>query len=95
MKTLSLCQRLGALCLALAVCVAAVGCDGYTNDQLLEEVRMIEAEKEAAGRDPAKLKIVRAKEAEWQKKFNSLSDFRRAEITARRVNLSGKLRFGY
>jgi hypothetical protein len=95
MKTLSVCQKLGALCLALAVCVAAVGCDGYTNEQLLEEARMIEAEKEAAGRDPAKLKIVRAKEAEWEKKFNTLSDFRRAEITARKARLSGKLRIGY
>jgi hypothetical protein len=93
MKTLSVCQKLGALCLALAVCVAAVGCDGYTVDQLLDEAQSIEADKAAAGRDPAKLRAVKARQAEWEKKVNSLSEMRRAELTARQANLPTKMNF--
>jgi hypothetical protein len=83
MKGLSVFQKLGALCLALAVCVAVVGC-GHSVDSLLEEAQAIEAERAAARGNRQKLRIVQAKQDEWQKKYETLSDMRKMELLARR-----------
>jgi hypothetical protein len=84
MKGLSVFQKLGALCLALAVCVAVVGCGGHSVDELLEEAQAIDAERAAARGNRQELRIVKAKQDEWEQKYNSLSDMRKMELLARR-----------
>jgi hypothetical protein len=79
MKSLSLCQKLGAFFLLLAVCVLAVGCGGSNVDALVKEQKELVQELMNSKGDPEKLKAAQAKQEAHAQKVKALSEAQQKE----------------
>jgi hypothetical protein len=78
MKGLSLCQKVGSLLLLLVLCVVIVGCGGGGVDALVKEHKELTAEMMKAT-DPEKLKTLKTKMDELNKKVKALSEAQQLE----------------
>ena len=80
MKGLSLCQKLGAFCLLLAVCILAVGCGGSPVDALIKDSKAYMADVKAAGTDAEKLKALKTKGEDLKKRYDALTADQKKEF---------------
>ena len=79
MMGMSLCKKLGSLCLLLALCVFVIGCGGANVDALAKEHKQI-TEEIMKAKSPEEGKAAKAKMDSWKKKVDALSNEQKLEV---------------